>query len=171
MDELRCDCKEVQPQTKVVEAVAARGYFDGWTPIQLFGRQVAKMLEELSELARLMNIQVMDSGNYALQDFALDVNIIGRRAKVLFNDPNKWNNVSLIDTESDIFERMRHEAADMQVDLFCIAEAIERISVSTFDLIGAAVEIAEAEMTEDEIHYTEDEIRYTNDGGKIWPTQ
>lgn len=39
-------------QRRVYDAVAARGYVDGWLPQRLIERQVIKALEELGEVAR-----------------------------------------------------------------------------------------------------------------------
>lgn len=113
-------------QEAVFKSVEARGYVKGWTEEQFFGRQVCKLLEELGELSRYARLPGLLSGILAL----------GYRARGVFDDRKAWERLG---PGAGYAPEMEEELADLQVVLFCAAEAVGRMRGERFDLVEAAM--------------------------------
>lgn len=110
-------------QSRVRDAVEARGYRDGWTDEQFLARQVCKLQEELAELCR--PIVDMPEG---LDDTIAST---GSFARMAFDEIDKWHAVDMMAMARPTRgwqENMKKEAADCLVVLFNIAATLERIS-------------------------------------------
>jgi NTP pyrophosphatase (non-canonical NTP hydrolase) len=111
-------------QQQVFQAVKARGYLDGWNESQFAARQIAKLTEELGELALLFQFDGYTCWPRLLRQAA-------REARVAFDDDFEgWLN-SGVDLETDL-SRFIEEAADVLIPLLCLAEVLQ------FDLLEAA---------------------------------
>ena len=127
-----------KPQRQVYNNVAARGYTEGWTDEQFAARQVAKMQEELGELSYLFSGEptiFLDSG---LQERLFDlIDDAGAESGRMFDNHGEWKNAAV----SDI-ERAKKELADIQVVVFCLAEALSKLDAGAepFDVVATAVE-------------------------------
>ena len=106
----------VTPQRMVYSQVAQRGYAEGWTPAQFAARQLVKMVEEVAELAAYINLPTdTDSG----MGMYLNLQEAGAKARRLFDAEGKeqW-------AGAHIYPQAADEAADVQVALYCLAEAL-----------------------------------------------
>ena len=112
----------VKPQEAVYTHVADRGYLNGYTTDQAIARQIAKLTEELGELAEA----ITPNGKNWYWLHAL--RIAGHLARTAFDDHNRWDGVTID------YERARAEAADCQVPLFVLAEMMG------LDVVEAAVD-------------------------------
>ncbi len=121
-------------QARVYNAVEKRGYVAGWTPVRFIARQVAKLAEEVAELAAAMLLPGVMQG-YIQES--------GRIARGRFDVATPWRAVKLLDAE-----QAAAELADCQVVIFAAAEALRRSGlVKDFDVLAAAVAKAEADVT------------------------
>ena len=120
-------------QQEVFNAVKTRGYVDDWTMRQFMSRQVAKLQEELGELA-----EICLNGSSSL---SRDMLITAEVAKIAFNYKGHdfWEDAAVNITMSS-FKQVRKELTDMQVVLFCLSEATVKYSGTMFDVVEAAVE-------------------------------
>jgi len=122
----------VREQDLVADAVRRRGYYqreDGtwWEPEQLACRQVAKLTEELAEMSRhasqlgenAMGWQQRAGWEHRLED-------AGDMARTAF-DRGDWAGASVRD-------ELAQEAADLQVVLFTLADALD------FDVVQLALD-------------------------------
>lgn len=112
-----------EAQQAVAAAIAARGYRDGWTADAFQARQIAKLQEELGELAQTFK------GPFSLIDVA------GRQMKQYFDSPRGWSGVSCLDPEA-----ARAELADVCVVALVLAEALG------FDVVQAALDKAQKDV-------------------------
>ena len=71
-------------QYDVYAAVRERGYLEGWTPEQAAARQIAKLTEELAELADAVNL------NYVDGDWLTALRTAGALARRAFDDHDRW---------------------------------------------------------------------------------
>lgn len=117
-------------QARIVDAVARRGYLNGYSPEQVEARQVVKLVEELAELVDCVRPRL--SGYDAELWAAMTENAVtaGRLARLLF-DGGDWHNA-----EPSILYGADGEAADMAVVLSVFA------TMRNFDLMQAAHEKA-----------------------------
>lgn len=125
-------------QTEVAKATEARGYREGWSDVQFLARQIAKLQEELTELA----FYVRDD-NSAIEETNLEWRMIAaaNAARAVFH--GVWFSFAGLRHENqETFDGLRLEAADCQVVLYNIAATIERITGEKFDLSQAALEKA-----------------------------
>ena len=125
-----------KPQRRVYNNVAERGYTEGWTDEQFAARQLFKMLEEIGELAQSF---------YGLPGIAYppaEHNVpavlynIAMVFKSAFDRPDVWGNANIPEEEC---RRAKQELSDIQVVVFCLAQALERLSGEPFDVVAAAV--------------------------------
>lgn len=132
-------------QREVFELVKARGYLDDWTLGQFLCRQVVKLQEELAELTEsaLPNTPgwrgelraTLYAGNKARHRFDLSWE----------TSLQHWRDAAKhVSNVSRIME-IREELADLQVVLFCAAQAISLI-LEPFDVVEAALEKAEGDV-------------------------
>ena len=122
-------------QARVVAAVEKRGYMKDWMPGQFLARQVAKLVEELGELAAEMRGVLPVELQSRMQDAADS----GR----WYFDTGYWHNGLW---GSDQMERIWKELVDMQVVLACAAGALEKVGRPGCDLMQGAVEKAEKDV-------------------------
>ena len=96
-------------QEIVAANVAARGYRDGWALGQLAARQIAKLCEELAELAGAIDAEMpwIDYLEYA-----------GRAARLAFDDSSAWDDVILIRDTAE------NELPDVAVPLFVLSDLL-----------------------------------------------
>lgn len=112
----------MKPQDIVSKAVRERGYYnkpDGseWTKEQLASRQVAKLVEELDELANQIGVADL---HYDFWAFELEKAAIS--ATRHFNDSDEWGqfaNTVIFDEDKAAIE-----LADIQVVVFTLADAL-----------------------------------------------
>jgi NTP pyrophosphatase (non-canonical NTP hydrolase) len=122
-------------QRKVADSVAKRGYRDGWTAEQFLARQVAKLTEELAELAQHV-AKFYPGGRIGFnwQAKLIDAGDVARRD---FDNPAEWHDCGPVDLAA-----LRDEAADILVVLFNIAEASNVIDGAAGNVVQAAVDKA-----------------------------
>lgn len=96
-------------QEIVAANVAARGYLNGWALGQLAARQIAKLTEEIAELAKAIDADMpwIDYLEHA-----------GRHARLAFDDPVAWADVKL---NRNVAE---DELPDVAVPLFVLADLL-----------------------------------------------
>jgi len=128
-------------QEQVAEAVAARGYREGWTAEQFAARQVAKLAEELGELQCVFFLSGKrnwggDSLEHAIDD-------VGAFASERFNDRHDWNDARPV---PGALATARAELADIQVVVFALASALSEIDGEPFDVMQAALDKATADV-------------------------
>lgn len=124
------------PQGVVYSAVEDRGYTKGWTDEQFAARQMAKLIEEMGELSELAKSQFGVPPAYALHLHGAAV-----LARDIF-DKGDWGGAVITSVE-----KAKEELADIQVVLFCMAEAISRMENEEFDIIKSAVSKAIGDIT------------------------
>lgn len=124
------------PQKEVAQAIAYRGYRHTWTAPQFAGRQVAKLAEELRELAAC--VQQQPDG---LTQWERLVDDAGYAAQLAFDHPAFWSDTRVLHAID-----MRAELADMQVVIFALADALEELTHQRFDVVQAAVDKARADV-------------------------
>ena len=112
----------LEAQKMVSDAVAARGYMDGWSNEQFIARQLTKLIEETAEA---------EDWVHGIEPwFHADLATVGRRARSAFDDVSAWDWVEIDDSER---EYLCKEVADIQVVLFSLADALG------MDVVTAAV--------------------------------
>lgn len=122
-------------QGYVASLVDERGYHDGWTPEQFAARQVAKLQEELAELADAFFLPD-DEGAY-LQTMMSKTGTIARET---FKRGN-WHQAQPIRIDEAI-----DELADLQVVIFVLAEELARLAGRPVNVIRAAMDKSEADV-------------------------
>lgn len=75
-------------QYDVFAAVRQRGYLNNWTPEQLAARQIAKLAEELAELA-----DAVGGLNHMDGDWLTALRTAGALARRAFDDHERWQTV------------------------------------------------------------------------------
>ena len=132
-------------QHEVFELVKARGYLDDWTVAQFLCRQVVKLQEELAELS----IKALPNLG-AWRQYANFQQSAGALASARFDEPRErsidyWrDSARRVSNVSRIME-IREELADMQVVLFCAAEAVS-LMMEPFDVAEVALEKAKDDV-------------------------
>ena len=105
--------------------VRERGYVDKWTAFAFIARQIAKMQEELGELA---DIVLCGPTSHCLWR---DINLARDTARSLFDDGGHefWDEAFIADYENKgtFTGEIRRELDDMFVVLCCIRATVERI--------------------------------------------
>lgn len=91
-------------QAVVVDAVRARGYLDGWSLEALQGRQVAKLVEEVGELAALLEGAPVSL--VKLTPFTGDAELAGEWARQAFDGVRctGWENAHVVDAGAAVAE-------------------------------------------------------------------
>ena len=129
------EMSEPSPQQRVMAAVYRRGYRDGWSAENFLVRQVAKLAEELGEVAEQIERGMSPGLAFAIRQAA-------GSGKFHF-DSGYWTCPPLDD---DQLEALAGELADMQVVLFCAAATVSEILGEEIDLVGMAVAKAETDI-------------------------
>lgn len=127
--------EEDKAQYRVFEAVNKRGYLNGWTANQFLARQVAKLMEELGEMAAEMGYELPEELQTRLQ-YAAD------EAKYQF-DHGRWMDGIF---EEERLLRIWKELTDIQVVVFCIATTVNYLLHEFRDVTDEAVEKAEKDI-------------------------
>lgn len=130
-------------QRLVAKATERRGYHAGWRDDQFIARQVAKLQEELAEMAQHMS----DNRDYGDEgtDLEFQIQQAGKKARQIFDTPLWWETSGFKDGERSL-DAVRREATDCMVVLLNIAATLNEISESPFDIVEAAVEKAQADI-------------------------
>jgi NTP pyrophosphatase (non-canonical NTP hydrolase) len=128
--------ERMQPQEKVYNAVVKRGYLEEWTLEQFAARQVAKLQEELGEIARNVTSLAYQDG----PGWPSDIDAAAWNCRAAFDEPGTWADVGLD------AEYAQPELVDVQVVVLSMAQALAEITGQPFDVIQAAVEKAEKDV-------------------------
>jgi hypothetical protein len=139
-----------EDQQLVCELVQRRGYREGWTASEFLVRNVIKLQEELAELTGVSLPRIGTFNNYGPA-----LMLVGVVARTVFDAPKDDFDVEWAATNERLrdpkwIDAIGQELADMQVVLFCAAEALsslyERQDAEPFDLIEAALKKAAADV-------------------------
>ncbi len=122
--------KTSHAQQRIVEAVALRGYLNGWTDDELAARQLVKELEELCEA-----LAAVTSHEPALVELIDRAVVLGRLARAVFDLPHLFQGV-LVNTAI-----LAQELPDLIVPLAVLASAL-----AVDDMMAAGVRKAEADV-------------------------
>jgi len=135
----------IPAQQAVAAAVAIRGYREGYTAHQFAARQVAKLAEELLEVAEHMAWPAYPETNTNSNIKAMlgDIDTAGTMAKRVFNNPDSWADQP--DSAVDPLP-MIAELADLQVAIFCLAGALAEITGQPVDIVALARDKATADI-------------------------
>ena len=115
-------------QYDVFAAVRERGYLNGWTTEQAAARQIAKLVEELAELASGVEVPLAEDG------WLIHLRRAGELARKAFDDPQRWQAVTVHPfTVSD-------ELPDIMVPVLVLAQ------IMGLDVIEAARQKAIADV-------------------------
>jgi hypothetical protein len=123
---------EVLAQDVVGAAVEARGYRVGWNEWQFVARQVAKLGEELGELAACMALPI------AVDDVMWQM---GATCKAAFDDKRVWDGVGVADVG-----QAKRELADVVVVALALADSLQRL-YAPYDVVAEAVAKAGADVS------------------------
>ena len=132
-------------QREVFELVKARGYLDDWTLAQFLCRQVVKLQEELAELTETA---LPNTGGW--RDELRATLYAGNKARHRFDLPRetslpRWRDAAGRVSGAGRVGKVREELADLQVVLFCAAQAVS-LMCGPFDVVEAALEKAEGDV-------------------------
>ena len=114
------------PQQDVAELVAQRGDREGWTPEQFIARQVAKLAEEVGELAQHVDLPGRLGPLIAST---------GTIARWTFDRDEMWCEHGTLCTSHALMA----ELADVQVVVFCLAEELARLTGEDYDVVERAL--------------------------------
>lgn len=120
---------DLPEQRLVFEAVVARGYLDPWTLIEFVHRQLWKLQEELAELFdaagyTALNHLTHDDERDDAEKIARQVESAGKTARSYFTAQTPEFYKILPDIPMNP-AKVAAELADMQVVLFCLAQALQ----------------------------------------------
>jgi NTP pyrophosphatase (non-canonical NTP hydrolase) len=127
----------ITPQQVVYGHVEARGYTKGWTPEQFLVRNLFKIMEEVAEVTNHLSAQY-----YPAEDAIASA---GARCREIFKEMPRDQEVWINNT--DDYEHLKKELADVQVVLYCMASALEQITGKPFDLDLEAVRKASSDVS------------------------
>lgn len=123
---LMCNAGKLNAQRLIYANIAQRGYTEGLTPGEFAGRQVAKLQEELGELA----------GHFDLPgEFASYARLASIAARVEFDNLPAWRN--RLPASGDYAK----ELADVAIVLFAMAESLG-VDLVTEALQKSAADVA-----------------------------
>ena len=110
-------------QLQIFNAVAERGYMDTtrWTRDQLIARQIIKLIEEIGELADHVSAESQSEVNACLS-LMQETGLAARKAF----DYSRFEH-PMVD-----LAKLRHELADVQIVIFCLAALLD------VDVVGDA---------------------------------
>lgn len=120
-----------RPQERIYNSIAKRGYVDGLEPEQFLARQVAKLTEELTEVAHELHLPVR---------LQTDLYEVAHQAKRMFDNKELWKRYKVKN-----LDKLKKEMADCMVVLLGMAHTIELYEDKYFDLVGVAVEKAKSD--------------------------
>jgi len=118
-------------QMMVGTAVTKRGYRADWSSQQFAARQVAKLQEELAELAE----------HFALpKALPIQIDIAGDGARRSFDEVGLWTNMGVMDVG-----KAKRELADVMVVALALADVLDEMA-PPFDVVAEAVAKATADV-------------------------
>lgn len=120
-------------QAMVGTAVTQRGYRAGWTAEQFAARQVAKLQEELAELAEQAPLP---------KALPLQIEIAGDGARRMFDDAAVWAG----DFDNWNIAKAKAELADVVVVALALAAVLDELT-PPYDVLAEAVAKATADVT------------------------
>lgn len=118
-------------QHAIAQAVAARGYLDGWTDDQLAARQLVKQLEEVCEAMQALHPD--DTDLYLLVDAAKR---LGHWARAVFDAPSSFDGVTV-----DLCV-LADELPDLVVPIAVLAHALSHPDMMEAGLRKAVADVA-----------------------------
>jgi len=124
--------KTTTAQERIVQAVALRGYLNGWTDDESALRQLVKLLEEVGEAFAAISMPSIDGDLLLLVMDAID---LGERARKLFTERPDLFRGATVNTAM-----LAHELADLVVPLGVLADAL-----AVDDMMAEGVKKAEAD--------------------------
>jgi hypothetical protein len=122
---------------RIFQAVVERGFLKGWTMEQFAARQVAKLQEELGELAACF---IGDS--HPQWTLNQHIRTAALRARIVFKHTYGWNKTR---TTPDSIKEAKIETSDLYVVLCCIEAALNEID-GPYDMEQAALDKALADV-------------------------
>ena len=128
--------KKVQEEVYQLVAVD-RGYHEGYTSEQFAARQVAKLVEEVAELA--MEVQQIENSR-VLVTWENRIREAGKLARRYF-DWGMWKSSRVIDPKAAL-----DELADIQVIVYCMSEALNRMLGQEIDISQRALDKARSDV-------------------------
>lgn len=128
------------PQKAVYKSVVERGYHEGYLPEQFLYRQLFKMTEELAEAVEAMGARtdLQTDGKdsyYKLFEFLRTMEEAGSLARDLFDNADP----AIYKKQPSDFKGFKSEMSDMQVVLFCMAEAYSDSTADYCDVTDEAM--------------------------------
>ncbi len=124
--------KTSNAQDRIVQAVALRGYLDGWTDDEVALRQLVKLLEEVGEACAAISLPSI-TGDMLM--FVMDAIDLGERARVLFTE--RLDLFAGVTVNTAV---LAHELADLVVPAAVLAD-----SLAVDDMMAKGVRKAEAD--------------------------
>lgn len=121
----------MRSQNKVAQLTIKRGYRDGWTDNQFAARQVAKLIEEVAELA--------DDFDFQHPDIYWKIQRAGEMARRAFDNKSIWS-------DSGVLGHAIDELADILVVVFNLADAIGKIRGKEVNIIQMAIDKASSDV-------------------------
>ena len=100
-------------QRGIVEAVAARGYLEGYNTDQRMARQLVKQLEEVCEA-----LQAIKTSDPTLLSLINNAHAVGKSARKVFDKPERFDGVT-VDVPT-----LLEELPDLFVPLAVLADAV-----------------------------------------------
>lgn len=129
--------ERVNEQNQVAENTRLRGYRQRWTAQQFAARQVAKLQEELGELARYVRVGVGQVTPW----WNMDITHAARMCREVFDEFDVWKHADIVS-----IDKAKAELADLQVVIFNLANALAEISGEAFDVVQSAVDKSTADI-------------------------
>lgn len=114
------------PQQNVAELVAQRGYREGWTPERFIARQVARLAEEVGELAQHVDLPGRLGPLIAST---------GTIARWTFDQDQTWQDGMTSCAPHALMAKL----AGVQVVVFRLAEELARLTGEHYDVVGRAL--------------------------------
>lgn len=128
----------MNPQSKIAQLVTDRGCREGWTAEQFAARQVLKLTEELAGLFRWFNF--LSAEAHRLRSRMIAPIGIGYQAKHAGHtlEDEGHGRMAIYDN----IRPAKEELADIQIIVFCLAEALGEYEGKPFDIVRAALDRA-----------------------------
>lgn len=118
-DMINTNVKGVDYQKLISENIRLRGYYDGYEPVPLIARHVAKLLEEVIEFSDYIFFnEIADNG--PIQRLGISMSRVAANAREAF-DNGDWSGASLLLTRS---QEIQKELADCLVVIMSMAQVI-----------------------------------------------
>lgn len=134
------------PQEQVVDAVKARGYWEGYSAYQMLARNLVKMAEELAEATAWVVLEPTAAVGFGATKLEALFTLVGLVARERFDAraPADWYDND--EATPYVAEKTAKELADMQVVLFNAAQAFGEWRGEPFDVVQAALDKSRADV-------------------------